>query len=66
MDDMKYAKGDRVTYTDPSSGDTFDASVEANSRGWVMLRLDEPRDTPGGWQASMMMVKAITVAPAGQ
>lgn len=65
MEDMKFEKGEKVIYTDPS-GDTFPGRVEANSRGWVMIKLDEPRDTPRGWQTSMMMVKTAHVALASQ
>lgn len=63
MEDMKFSKGEKVVYTD-ASGVTFSGCVEANSRGWVMIKLDEPRDTQRGWQASMMMVKSggVTLA----
>lgn len=60
MDDMSFAKGQRVTYTDPK-GVTYNGIVDVQRKGWIMIDLDEPAETYQGWMASKMMLKASEV-----
>jgi len=57
MEDMVWAKGQRVTFTD-KQGTTYNGVVDTQRRGWVMVDLDEPANTTQGWQAHKMMLKS--------
>lgn len=62
MDDMTtFTKGQRVTFTDPK-GVVYNGLVDTQRRGWVMIDLDEPQETPQGWHGSKMMLKASAIA----
>jgi len=61
MDYMTFTKGQRITYTDPD-GVVYNGMVDTQRRGWVLIDLDEPRETPQGWHASKMMLKASDIA----
>jgi hypothetical protein len=56
MDDMTFRKGERITYTD-KAGVVYNGVVDSHRRGWVMIHLDEPRDTSQGWKGSKLMLK---------
>jgi len=62
MDDMAtFTKGQRVTFTDPK-GVVCNGLVDAHRGGWVLIELDEPRETPQGWHGSKMMLRASAIA----
>jgi hypothetical protein len=60
---MGFTKGQRVVSTNPD-GVVYRGVVEVQRRGWVMIDLDEPCETPQGWQAARVMLKASTVSLA--
>ena len=55
MDDMTWNPGERVTWTRDSH--TYNGVVEVQRRGWVLVTLDEPRESPHGWTEHRMMVR---------
>lgn len=61
IEDVRFNKGARVTWTDPTDGGEYTGLVDSQRRGWVMVDLDEPRDTPMGWKASKMMLKVSDI-----
>lgn len=58
----EFIQGQRVSYTDPE-GVAHQGVVDMHRRGWVMIDLDEPCETPQGWRASRVMLKASRVVP---
>jgi hypothetical protein len=58
--DTTYAKGTKVTFTDKEGVDCSGV-VDFHRRGWVLIDLDVGKETPQGWVASKMMLKASDV-----
>lgn len=58
--DSTLVSGSRVSFTD-KNGVVCSGVVDFCRRGWVLVDLDEGRETPQGWVASKMMLKASDV-----
>lgn len=59
MDDMTWEVGERVTWT--KDGTTYNGVVEVQRHGWVLIGLDEPRETDQGWKAHRIMLRCSDI-----